>query len=224
MNTDVKVDLKKLTPAQLEELRKDLLKEIEETASRKRRDRETYEQLKSEAVTGAFDVLKRVSEELSKVKEIVFKDFEDVLKLKKEVFGISDEQMTRQESHTFTTTDGKISIILGSNTIDKWDETVDVGVNMVKEYLATLAKDPESAKLVGFITDLLKPNKDGLLKAGRVLDLAKKAAEIGDARLIEAVGLIRDAYRPQKTSTYIKVSYRDAENNETFLPLSISSI
>lgn len=219
-----KIDLKKLTPEQVDQLMKDLKKELEEKAAAKKRDRETYEQLKSEAVTGTFEVLKKLSEEIARVKEIVFKDFDDILKLKRQVFDLSDEQMARQESHTFTTTDGKMSITLGSNTIDRWDETVDVGIGMVKDYLATLAKDPDSAKLVGFITDLLKPNKDGMLKAGRVLDLAKKAAELGDAKLIEAVGMIRDAYRPRKTSTYIKVSYRDADNNEVYLPLSISSI
>jgi hypothetical protein len=219
-----RIDLKKLSTEQVSQLMDDLKRELEEKAASKKRDRETYEQLKSEAVTGAFDVLQRVSQEIAKVKEIVFRDFEDILTLKQQVFDLTDEQMARQESHTFTTSDSKISITLGSNTIDRWDETVDVGVNMVKDYLATLAKDPESAKLVGFITDLLKPNKDGMLKAGRVLDLAKKAAELGDAKLIEAVGLIRDAYRPRKTSTYIKVSYKDAENKETYLPLSISSI
>lgn len=219
-----KIDLKKLTPDQVDQLMKDLKKELEEKAAEKKRDRETYEALKSEAVTAAFARLKKVSEEIAAVKEVVFKEFEDVLKLKQQVFGLSNDQMERQESHTFTTTAGNISITLGSNTIDKWDETVDVGIGMVKDYLATLAKDPESAKLVGFITDLLKPNKDGMLKAGRVLDLAKKAAELGDAKLIEAVGLIRDAYRPKKTSTYIKVSYKDGENKDVFLPLSISSI
>lgn len=219
-----KIDLKKLTPEQVDQLMKDLKKELEEKAALKKRDRETYEALKSEAVTASFDALKIVSAEIARVKEIVFRNFEDILKLKQQVFDLTDEQMASQESHTFSTSDGKISITLGSNTIDRWDETVDVGVGMVKDYLATLAKDPDSAKLVGFITDLLKPNKDGMLKAGRVLDLAKKAAELGDAKLIEAVGLIRDAYRPRKTSTYIKVSYKDAENIEVYLPLSISSI
>ena len=66
------------------------------------------------------------------------------------------------------------------------------GIDKVNDWLGKLAKDDESAILVGFIRDLLKPNKDGVLKANRVLELSKKADEIGDKELIEAVKIIRD--------------------------------
>ena len=218
------IDIKLLTPEQREELLNQLRSDIDAQALRKKRDRETYEELKSMAIKDSFDLLATASKLLIETKDSVFENFSDILTLKKQVFGLTDEQMERQESHSFSTQDGKITIILGANTVDKWDETVDVGVLMVKDYLKTLAKDEASGHLVGMITVLLKPNKDGVLKANRVLDLAKKASEIGDAKLIEAVELIRNAYRPTKTSTYIKVRFKNDKNEDVYLPLSISSI
>jgi hypothetical protein len=223
-NQAMPIDIKDLTPEQRESLLNQLKTDMEQQALRKKRERDTYEELKSMAITDSFDLLVKASQLLIDTKEQVFQNFSDILSLKKGVFNLTDEQMDRQESHSFTTQDGKITIILGANTIDKWDETVDVGVLMVKDYLKTLAKDEASGHLVGMITDLLKPNKDGVLKANRVLDLAKKASEIGDAKLIEAVEIIRNAYRPTKTSTYIKARFKNEKNEDVYLPLSISSI
>jgi len=156
------------------------------------------------------------------VREQVFNNFDDVLSLKQIVFSLTDEQMERQESHTFTSSDGQLSIIIGNNTVDRWDETVDVGITRVNEWLKSMAKDEESGKLVSFIHDMLKPNKDGVLKASRILDLSKKAAEFGDKKLIEAVELIREAYRPSKTSQYIKVKMKGDKGQDVYLPLSMS--
>jgi hypothetical protein len=223
-NQAMPIDITNLTPEQRESLLNQLKEDLDAQALRKKRDRETYEELKNLSITDSFELLVKASELLINTKESVFQNFADILILKKQVFGLTDEQMDRQESHTFTSSDGKISIILGANTVDKWDETVDVGVLMVKDYLKTLAKDEASGHLVGMITDLLKPNKDGVLKANRVLDLAKKASEIGDAKLIEAVELIRNAYKPTKTSTFIKAKFKNEKNEDVYLPLSISSI
>ncbi len=220
-----KIDIKNLTDKQRQELLADLKKEQDDKNEKKRQDRKDYEKLKDMSIRESFELLRGASTALLEVKKSVFDHFDDVLNLKQKIFELTDEQMSRQESHTFTSTDGKVSIIIGSNTVDRWDESVDVGVLKIKDYLKGLAVDEKTGVLVDMITDLLKPNKDGVLKSSRVLDLSKKANEIGDKALIEAVNLIREAYRPSKTSTYIKAKFKDEKGGkDVYLPLSMSAL
>lgn len=214
--------LSDFSPAERLELLKELKAQAETEKQLQREERAAYDKLKDEAISVAFDRLLTVSNILAGEKKRVFETFENILALKKQVFIIDDERFETQQSHTFTTLDGGKSITLGSNTVDRWDETVDVGVSRIKAYLAKLAKDDESAFLVSMITDLLKPNKDGALKASRVLDLSKKAAELGDAELMDAVNIIRDAYRPFKTSLYIKAKFKNGLGTDEWLALSMS--
>jgi hypothetical protein len=217
------MDLKSLTAAQKMELMQQLEAEQKAEKAKKQAERDTYEQLKNAQVQATFKRLTNISSELEKSKQSIFDEFDTILKMKKELFDITDDRMLAQESHTFTTTDGSVSIIIGHNVRDSWDETVDVGVEKVNQWLVTLAKDEPSAMLVGLIRDLLKPNKDGVLKAPRVLELSKKAKELGDRALIDAVELIESAYRPVKTSTYVKAKFKDERGQWQWLALSMSA-
>lgn len=219
-----KIDLSALTPAEREQLMLQLNEERKRDEARHQAEREAYESMKDDVVRKAFATILDASEQLGATKDKIFGEFDQIMKLKKDLFKLSDEQMLTQGSHTFTSEDGQMSIIIGSNIIDRWDETVSVGIKLVNDWLTTLAKDEKSARLVDIVRDLLKPNKDGVLKASRVLDLSKHAAQIGDAELIKAVGIIRDAYRPAKTSTYIKAKYKDTTGNDVYVPLSMSAV
>lgn len=218
------MNIENLTPQQKADLKAQLEAEERAEKERKRRERDTYEDIKNAQVLTTFKQLQRISSELELAKQKVFDDFAALLGMKKELFDLSDEQMLTQESHTFTSSDGAVSIIIGHNVVDGWDETVSVGIRKVNDWLNGLAKDDESAMLVGLIRDLMKPNKDGVLKANRILDLSKKAAELGDRALVEAVDLIRDAYRPAKTGTYVKAKYKDEHGKGQFLGLSMSAV
>lgn len=220
----MELDIKNLTDEQRRILKAQLEAEEKAQKEKERRERETYEQLKDAQVRVTFRELQNISSMLEHAKLKVFRDFEAILAMKKELFGLTEDRMLEQESHTFTTSDGSMSIIIGHNVIDSWDETVSVGIQKVNQWLTRLARDEESAVLVGLIRDLLKPNKDGVLKANRILDLSKKASEIGDSELIEAVELIRDAYRPTRTSTYVKARYVDEYGRKQWLALSMSAV
>ncbi|MDY0102801.1 MAG: DUF3164 family protein [Lentimicrobium sp.] len=219
-----KINLGALSAADREQLMQQLNEERKRDEARQQAEREAYDSMKDDVVRKAFGTILDVSKTLGQTKEKVFSEFEQIMKLKKDLFQLSDEQMLTQGSHTFTSEDGQMSIIIGSNIIDRWDETVSVGIKLVNDWLATLAKDEKSAQLVEFVRALLKPNKDGVLKASRVLDLSKNAAKIGDAELIKAVGIIRDAYRPAKTSTYVKAKFKDEMGNDIYVPLSMSAV
>jgi len=218
------ININKLSDEQRAILLAQLVAEEQARKQKQKKERDTYEQLKDAQVRATFKELQNISNMLENAKKKVFEEFEVLLKMKKELYGITDEQMLEQESHTFTTSDSTISIIIGHNVIDRWDETVSVGIARINKWLSKLAKDDESAVLVGLIRDLLKPNKDGVLKASRVLDLSKKAYELGDKELMDAVDIIRDAYRPAKTSTYVKARYNDEHGVRQWLALSMSAV
>lgn len=218
------MNIEQLTPEQKASLKAQLEAEERAEKDRKRMERNTYEDLRNAQVLSTFKQLQKISSELELAKQRVFDEFSALLKMKQELFELTEEQMLSQGSHTFTSTDGEVSVVIGHNVIDRWDETVSVGVERVNEWLKGLARDENSSMLVGMIRDLMKPNKEGVLKANRILDLSKKAAEIGDKDLIEAVDLIRDAYRPAKTSTYVKAKFKDDNGQTRWLPLGMSAV
>ncbi len=218
------MNLKNMTAEQKEKLLLQLEKEKRAEEQRIKRERDGYERTRDATTRKVFKKLKRLSEVLLAGKNEAFTAYDEVLELKKQIYGLSDERWLTQQSHTFTTTDGQISVVIGHNVIDRWDETVSAGIEKVNKFLGTLAKDDDSAVLVEMIRDLLKPNKDGQLKAARVLDLAKRADEIGNGELKEGVRIIRDAYRPARTSTFLKAKYKDELGKDVYLPLSMSAV
>lgn len=218
------MDTSNLTPEQKRQLMANLEAEFKAEEQRKRKEKQAYEAMRDKTVRQVYKKLEKLSETVLTAKNEAFGNFETILQLKKELFQVGDDRWQQQQSHTFTTDDGKLTIIIGHNVIDRWDETVSAGVELVNKWLTTLAKDDESAVLVDMIRDLLKPNKEGQLKANRVLELAKKADEIGNADLKEGVRIIRDAYRPAKTSTFLKAKYKDELGRDQWLPLSMSAV
>lgn len=217
------INIENLTAEQKAELKQQLEAEEKNAKEKKLRERKTYEQIRDAQVRTTFKKLNNISSELEKSKNMVFDDFKAILDMKRELYEMTEDKMLSQESHTFTTSDGTISIIVGHNVVDGWDETVSIGVEKVNQWLTMLARDDESAMLVGLIRDLMKPNKDGALKANRILDLKNKAKEVGNKQLLEAVELIEAAYRPTKTSTYVKAKYKDERGQWQWLALSMSA-
>ena len=207
-----KEELAKLE-AQIEAKKKDALKKIQE-------DRDTYKKLVNENVNDLWDELQNVSNIMTVTKSRVFSSFEKALELKKETYNVKDDQ----QSHTFTTEDGKRSITIGHRIVDRYDETVTAGIAKVKEYVKSLAKDDDSAALVDTILNLLKPNKDGVLKASRVLELEKLANKVNNVEFTDGLRIIKEAYKPAKTCQFVTVKYKDSNGAEQTLPLSMSAI
>lgn len=216
------INISSLTAIEKAELARQLEKERSRELARQRAQRESYEELKDEVVDSEFRFLKNLSASISESKANVFKSFETLLAMKQELYGISDDAMAQQQSHTFTTTDGSRSIQIGHNIVDGWDgEMVAAGVSKVNEWLASKAtKDTEM--FISIIRDLLRPNKDGMLKASRILELGKKAREHGDNTLIEAVDMLQDAYKPIKTSSFVKACHKNSKGETQWLALSMS--
>ena len=214
-----KVDLNSLTPEQKTELLQQFANEKKQKDSKRKSEQAVYQHLKDTTVRSVFERLQLVSAEMERTKAELLQEFTALLEMKNELYKVKEKQL----SHSWTTADGEKTVITGFNTIDRWDETITVGIAKVNEWLEKQMSDTNS-NLVGMIRELLKPNKDGVLKANRVLDLQNQADKIGDTELIEAVRLIREAHRPDKTSTYIKAKFKDEDGITRWLGLSMSSV
>lgn len=109
-----------------------------------------------------------------------------LLDLKAEAFDVKQGQQT----HTFSDDKGN-SIVYGFRVIDDWDDTVNAGVDKIKEFIDSLANDENSAKLVNAVNRLLKKDAKGQLKASRVLELERMADDFNDAKFLDAVDIIK---------------------------------
>lgn len=224
MNTN-SIDISKMSAFQLEELTRQIKEREKSEKLLKAQLQKDYNALKEVQVNETFKALSALSAQLEQQKTDIYKQFSSLLDMKQELYALTDDQMEEQQSHTFTTADGKISIIIGSNVVDGWTDEVGVGIGKVMAWADKIAgDDPKTMQLVSYIKGLLKTDKNGILKANRVLDMSKQANEFGDQELIEAVDFIRDQYRPVKTKTFIKAKFVDEHGDTQWLPLSISAI
>lgn len=215
------IDFEKLTPEQKADLKRKFEAEERAAAEREKQVRSQYEDLKNDQVESSFQFLTDLSRNIEEIKVDIFNQYGTIIAMKKEINNLTDEQIELQQSHTFTNKANDKSIIIGSNVIDGWTDDVGVGIQRVNDWLDKKIVDPQAREI---IRTLLKPDKNGLLKASRVLDLSKKATEIGDAELIEHVKFIQSQWRPQKTSTFVKARYKDEKGVWQWVPLSMSAV
>lgn len=214
-----KIELEKLSAADRKALMAELLADQKKEKQRKQEDRKAYRAMVDETVPELFKHLAHASEVLTNAKKLVFANTGGLIDLKNSIYGVKDDQ----QSHTLTTTDSAFSITIGHRVNDGWDDTVSVGVTKVREFLGTLATDEQSARLIKTILRLLKPDKKGMLRASRVIELANLADEIDNPEFSEGMKIIQEAYRPMKSVDFIEASWRDEHGKEHSVPLSISA-
>lgn len=214
------MDISKLTPTEKAKLMAELEADKQAEKLKKQQDIETYKILKDETVKQVFKGLKELSDTMMTAKEGTFKVFDQIITLKNDLFNTKENR----QSDTFSTEDGTISIKLGNRMYEGWDDTVEVGVERVKKYLKTLAKDEESGNLVDTVMRLLSKDRKGNLKANKVLELEQLAMKSQNEDFIEAIQIIKSAYRPVPSCQFIEVRYKDEKGNEISLPLSMSAI
>lgn len=219
MSTTHIMDVTKMTAAERAELKAQL--EAQERAEKQKRqnDINAYKDIVSEFCHRTKDRMMDLSRQMRERKDEVFKEVSSIIDMKEKLYNTKLDR----HSNSFTSPDG-ITVSLGRRTNDGWDDTVEVGIQKVKEYLATLAKDDDSAKLYTAVMRLLSKDRKGNLKASAMLQLEKYAAEWNDPLFTEGVETIRNAYRPVETCDFISVSYKDGEGKEHAIPLSLAAM
>lgn len=206
----------RLTGSEAEEFRR--YREEKERKAMREQNRDAYKQLVDETIREVFPTLQEVSKSLARSKQSVYERFADALKLKEEIFNTKADQ----RSNTFSSSDGMYRITLGNHQTDDYDDTVNEGIAKVKEVISSFANDDNSRLLVNAIMKLLSRDAMGNLKASRVMQLRKLAAESGNAELIDGVEIIEKAYRPQVSKTFVRAEYKDEYGKWVSVPLGMT--
>lgn len=214
------MDVSNLTKAQRLELKAQLEAEERAEEANLQRERQSYNAMRDEFVTRTFQSLKQLSGCMQEQKRIIFEESAELDTMQQRLFNVKMDRKSR----TLTHSDGHISIKVGNRLNDGWDDSVEIGIEKVREYLATLATDEKSARLVNAITSLLAKDQKGTLKANKVLELEKMANESKDDTFLEGLRIIKEAYRPVPTCQFVEVKYKDENDVERSLPLSMSAM
>ena len=130
-----------MSPQQRAELKAQL--EAQERAEKQKRedDVNAYKDLVSGFCHRTKDRLLALSGQMRQHKDEVFRDVEAVIQLKETLYN------TKLDRHSNSFTADGITVTLGRRTNDGWDDTVEVGIAKVKEFLALLAKDAASTEI-----------------------------------------------------------------------------
>ena len=172
-----------------------------------------------EEVEQAIPILRELSGDIRSVKERVIDNFRQILEMKADVLKRTKDG---QKSHTFTNSTGDKRITIGRCVVDGWRDTVEDGIAIVKDAVIGLIKDDETKALVNQIVRLIARDQDGNLKANKVLQLDKLAEELNNERLNEGIAIIKEAYIPNFSKTYIRAEWKDDNGIWRYIPLGMT--
>lgn len=213
--------LQKMSAKERKALMAELRKQDAAEKAAKQAEIDGYKQDVSECVEAAFPELLELSGAMAKVKAAVRDKFAKIIKSKQKMYGVKDGQ----QSHQFMNREATKRITVGVYVNDNYDDTVNEGIAKVKEYISSLAKDKETKLLTDTIFKLLAKDQKGNLKASRVLQLQQLAEKSGNEKLLEGVRIIRDAYKPIETKTFVRAEYKDKKSGEwKSVPLGMSEV
>ena len=212
------ISLQQLTEEQKQALRNEMLAEEQAKKEAKLQAIQDYKTLVQATVTEQIKELMNTSSQLSLLKANVYKSFCTLIQLKNELYG----SKSGQASHTFSDDMGN-SITIGFRIIDKFDDTLDMGIAKVREFLDSLAIDENSSNLVDMINNLLKKDSKGNLKPNRILDLQNLAERQNSKLLTEGVEIIRKSYKPERSAIFVDCYKKDESGVNTSIQLSITA-
>lgn len=183
-------------------------------------DREMYRLMVDDEIEHSIPVLLGISEEIKESKQKVLDNFKTILEMKSDLFRtkVRDDQ----RSHTFTNSRGDKRITLGVYVTDGYRDTVEDGIAIVKEYIASLANDEKTQALVNMVFRLLSRDAKGTLKASRIVQLRKVAEDTGDARFLEGVRIIEESYQPEVSKQFIRAEVKDKNGMWQPIPLGMT--
>lgn len=194
-------------------------KAAQQAKEERKKNLDTYNAMIDEQVNETIPELQSVSEQLSMVKKAVFDNFQSLLDMKKDVMKITKDG---QRSHTFTNRDGNFRIILGYHVLDNYKDTVQDGIDMVKEYITSLAESDETKSLVDMVLKLLSKDQKGNLKASRVLQLRQIAEKVNNEKFTEGVEIIMNSYAPTPSKKFIQAFAKNDKDEWEVIPLSLT--
>lgn len=192
-------------------------KEAEQKA---KEQRELYSKMVDEEIENSIPELSSLSEQIKTTKETVYGNFKTILEMKQEIF--ASKIKDSQRSHTFTNSEGNKRITLGVYVTDGYRDTVEEGIDIVKEVISGFANSAETESLVKMVLKLLSRDAKGTLKASRIVQLRKIAEESGNERFIEGVKIIEESYQPAVSKQYVRAEMKDEKGQWKVIPLGMT--
>lgn len=215
------IDISKLSDAQRKALFAQMKLEEKREEEQQRTERKTYKELRSKAVEELTPRLKNISSLLTKAKADVYNQFASLLELKADLYAVKESQ----KSHTFSNEKGDMRISIGYRTVVSYDDTVNEGIALCRQYIDSLAKDSESATLIRIVNNLLKRDKDGSLKSNRVMELSNIIKEYDNTELLkEGLRIITEAMTISRTLYFVEAQKKNEAGGWENIALSISSV
>jgi len=210
--------MQSLSPEQMKALEIEIENNKLAEQNKLKAERDNYKGLVNQTVREQIIDLQSVTNMLSLAKANVYGSFAAIISLKQELYGAK----SGQQSHTFTDDDGN-SITIGWRVIDKFDDTLDMGISLIREYIGSLAVDEKTSQLVDMINNLLKKDAKGNLKPNRILDLQNLADKQQNEQLNKGVEIIRASYKPVRSAIFIEAETLDNIGRKIPVSLSITS-
>lgn len=193
-------------------------KQKKELQEKTQKERECYKAMVSDMVEEKFEEVAKVSEQMKEMKKDVYDSFAAIKNIKKELYNTKEGQ----NWHTFINKDMTKRITLGRNITVQYDDTVNAGIEKVKEYVTSLAGDDEKTQmLVKTVLRLLSKDGKGNLKPEKVLELERLADEYKSEEFSLGVKIIRDAYKPQYSKEFLKAEYKNEQGEWVSVPMNI---
>lgn len=212
------IEIDNLTPEQIAALEQQIAAKKQAEKERQEREVSTYKELVKRTVGEQMTSLQEVNNLLSLAKAQIFGSFTTLIEMKQALYGIK----AGQQGHSFSDDNGN-TITLGYRVIDQYDDTVNEGISLVTEFIASLATDEKSARLVDMIQKLLKKDAKGNLKPNRVIELQNLAEKENNEKLSAGVKIILNSYKPIRSAFFIEADCTAADGKKQAVALSITS-
>lgn len=212
------VELDKLSPEQIAELEQQIAAKKQAEKQRKENEVATYKELVKTTVTEQIVSLQEINNMLSLAKAQIFGSFTSLIEMKQSLYGIK----SGQQGHSFSDDAGN-TITLGYRVIDQYDDTVNEGISLVNEFIASLATDEQSARLVNYLQKLLKKDAKGNLRPNRVIEMQNLAEQEQDERFKRGVKIILNSYKPKRSAFFIEADCTAVGGKKQSVALSITS-
>lgn len=214
-NTTTMVEM---TPEQMRQFEAFQKQQAEEARQlRLQATRNVYNELVDGQIEKAVESLMGLSDRIREAKATVLEDFQTLIEMRKELdqnHKVNKKAKSAdKKSLVFTHKDGTKRVIIGHYVNDDYLATAETGIEMIKSWIEAQSTDQKSEVLVSMVLDLLATDAKGTLNAQNILKLEKKAHEIGATELIDGVRIIKEAYNPTPSKTFIRCYTRDDKTN-----------
>lgn len=179
-----------------------------------------YRVLVDKTVRFAYEDLSEISTKMKNLKQRLIDDFSTLIEMKSEIFEVN----SGQKSHSFINSDGDIKVTFGYHFKDNYQDTVNEGIELIRESISELGTDENSRLLVDAVMTLISKDKYGGINAQKLLQLRKLSNRIQNEKFTKGVKVIEDSYEITKTKSYIYLEVKGTSGKWNRIPLSLTDV